>query len=169
MKKAFVKGKKGFSIIEVLVAAGVFAILGILSTSAILISLKGSKKSESQLKVRDNLNYVLGIMERQIRNAKSITCSGSGKNLDYVDADGKLGAFAWDGVSNVTWKRPGEIVASVLTSTDVKVETGTSITCDVSKIPPSVSITLKGRDPDAASDDEGAQVTISTKVQLRNY
>jgi type II secretory pathway pseudopilin PulG len=167
MKKAFVKGNKGFSIIEVLVAAGVFAILGILSTSAILISLKGSKKSESQLKVRDNLNYVLGIMERQIRNAKSISCAGN--TLNYVDADGKSGAFALDGVSRVTWKRPGEATAFGLTSTDVKVESCTFVCSGTGIVPPNVDIKLMGKDPDAASDDEGAQVIVSTKVQLRTY
>ena len=63
----------GISLIEILIVIGIFAVLGIISTRAILLSLQGSKKGDAQVKVRENLDYAVSVIERQLRNAGSIS------------------------------------------------------------------------------------------------
>ena len=74
-KLQITKLQKGMSLLEILVVVAIFSILGVIVTRSVLLTLRGSKKSESQVKVRENVNYALAVIERQLRNADSIvTC-----------------------------------------------------------------------------------------------
>src|SRR3972149_10310777 len=77
---------QGFSMIEILVVILVFATLAALSTESLLLSLRGSKRSESTIRVRENLNYALSIIERQLHNAESVICPNS-TTISYTDAN----------------------------------------------------------------------------------
>ena len=72
MNNKAIKRIQGFSLLEILVVIAVFSILAILTTQAVLLTLKGSKKSESLTKVRGSIDYSLAIIERSIRNAEYI-------------------------------------------------------------------------------------------------
>src|SRR3989304_2065390 len=74
----------GFSMIEILVVILVFATLAVLATDSLLLSLRGSRKSESTVSVRENLNYALSIIERQLHNAESVSCPSS-TTISYDD------------------------------------------------------------------------------------
>src|SRR5436190_23351777 len=120
------KLKKGYSLIELLVVLGIFALLATLASQAVVLTLRSSKKSESSIKVKDNLNYALGVMERQLRNAYSVTPTCALNKVDYVDNSGTAASFECDntGVSDY-YVASG---SSRLTSTDIKVNP-CSITC----------------------------------------
>lgn len=65
----------GFSLIEILVVISIFAVIGILTTRSIFITLRSARKSDSLVRVRENVNYAMGIIERQIRTAESVNCA----------------------------------------------------------------------------------------------
>lgn len=159
--------KRGVSLIEILIVIAIFAILGVLVTRAILLTLRGTRKSESVVKVRENLDYALAVIERQLRNAESVDCATStALLLNYRDRNGSASSF-----SCVTPGPSGYIASGSarLTSTDIAV-TSCSFSCTAASgdVLPSVTISAAGADA-RASGIESAQVSSSTKIFLRTY
>ena len=153
---------KGISLLEILVAVAVFAILGVIVTQSIILTLRGSKKSESQVRARENLSYALSVIERQLRNADSITSCNAG-TVAYKDSQGVSSTFSC--VSGAD-----SYVASSsarLTSNEVLINT-CLFTCDLISSPPSVTISLEATEA-SATGIEGAQVSSSAKIYLRTY
>lgn len=158
------KYQRGMSLIETLVVISIFAIVGILSTRAIMLSVQGSKKGSSSVTVRENLNYSLAVIERLLRNANQIS-SCTSTNIAYLDERGVSASF-----SCVTPGDSGYIASGSarLTSTEVAV-TSCAISCDLTSEPPSVTIDVIARDVDTAGTKEGAQISVSSKILLRTY
>lgn len=173
VKNEKLKIMTGISLIETLIVIGVFAVLGILSTSAVLLSLQGSKKGDVQIKVRENLDYAISIIERQLRNAGSVsplTCSGAPLSvINYRDSNNISTSF-----SCVTTSSDGYVASGSanlrLTSEEIKVTT-CSFTCTagVGSVPPKVIITIDAVDAGTGGSKEGATVSISTEINLRTY
>ena len=162
------KYQKGLSLLEILVVIAIFSILGILVTRSVLLTLRGSKKSESLYKTRENLSYATSVIERHIRNAEVISsCPFSGSSLiNYVDKNGVIGSFSCLDIDT-----DGYIASASarITSEDVDI-TSCSFSCesDNSINPPIVSISVVGQDKNATGI-ENSQVSISTQIQLRSY
>lgn len=159
------------SLIEILVVVTIFAVLGILVTQSVILTLQGSKKSESLVHVRENLNYSLSIIERQIRNAGSVTpCPNSDtKIINYFDQNGVLGLFSCVNTgSNNSYIASGS-AGLRLTSDTVKI-TACSFVCTLRNgdNPSLVTINLTLKDA-AASGIQSAEVSASTQIYLRNY
>ena len=95
-KKKIVKTIQGFSLLEILVVITVFSMLAILTTQAVILTLKGTKKSESLTKVRANIDYSLAVIERNIRNADSIVeCPNTDQTIiSYTDENGSITSFS---------------------------------------------------------------------------
>lgn len=159
---------KGLSLLEILVVMGIFAILGVLATGVITLSLQGSRKGGSMVKVRENVNYAVAIMERQLRNAETITdCTTTGTtSLSYTDATGIPTFFECKDLATNGYVASG---SARLTNNDVKV-TSCSFSCPGSvSIPPQVEINITATDPNAATAKESATVSITTMIDLRTY
>ncbi len=85
----------GLSLIEILVVVSIFAILGIIITRSVILTLQGSKKSESLIRVRENLDYAKSVIERQIRNADNAECPNPDTTLlNYTDQFGNKTSFS---------------------------------------------------------------------------
>ena len=167
-KKRITKTIKGFSLLEILVVITVFSMLAILTTQAVILTLKGSKKSESLTKVRGNIDYALATIERNIRNADSIVeCSDSNTDIiSYHDENGVLTSFSCDSDSD------GGYIASAsgrLTSSEIDV-TSCSFVCEdvVGETNPAVTVSISAQDA-VLNALEGGEITISTKIFLRTY
>ncbi len=163
-----IKKIQGFSLLEILVVITVFSILAILTTQAVLLTLRGSKKSESLTKVRGNIDYSLAIIERNIRNAESIEeCPNSDTSIiSYLDEDGISTSFS------CASDMDGGYIASAsgrLTSSEVDV-TSCSFVCEDEGvgINPAVTVSISARDA-KLSAMEGGEITISTIIFLRTY
>lgn len=153
---------KGMSLIEILIAVAVFAVLGIITTSAIALTLRGSKKSELSLKVRENVGYSLSVIERQLRNADSIVACVPTR-IDYLDSLGNPAYFSCNNAEDYIAS------GSARLTSDEIVVTSCSFTCELGgSNPPSVSVSLEASDAQNAGV-EGSSITISTKVYLRTY
>jgi prepilin-type N-terminal cleavage/methylation domain-containing protein len=161
------RAQKGISMIEVLVVILVFSVISILGTQSILLSLRGSKRSESTIGVRENINYALAVMERQLHNAESVSCDSSTR-IVYDDGTPPLDEFICD---LVTDPEEGYIASGSarLTGGDINIVACT-FSCDPggAGIPPYVMISITARDKDAV-ELERAQFTTNTRINLRTY
>ena len=71
-------GKKGFTLIELIVAVSVFTMVMVLSTGSILTMLDSNRKSQNLRSVMDNLNQTLESMTRTIRFGENYHCGSIG-------------------------------------------------------------------------------------------
>lgn len=159
---------KGISLLEVLIVISVFAILGVLVTRSIMLTLSGSKKSENLIRVRENLNYSIGIIERNLRNANSIPdCTNSNTlQIGYMDQDGNPSTFSCVNIGTNGYVASG---SAKLSSDSVNV-TNCSFTCALSPSgsPSSVTVNLSAQDF-ITTGVQNSAVTASTQILLRNY
>jgi Tfp pilus assembly protein PilW len=163
------KNLRGISFIEILVVVAIFAVLGILVSRITLLTLRGSSKSDAVVKVRENLDYAIAIMERNIRNADKVDPCPNTDNtrLDYIGNDGGPTSFSCVGVGTDN----GYIASGSarLTGTDVKINACSFYcTAQSGNIPTSVVINLELQDVKAIGIDS-AKVTTSSKIILRSY
>lgn len=167
MKK---KTSVGFSLIEIMVVITIFAVLGIMVTSSIILTLAGTKKSEALIRVRDNLNYSLAVIERNVRNANSIpVCNDTGSNIiNYLDQSGNPASFSCLTQGSDSYIASG---SSRLTSNTIKIVDCSNVfkcTPSLSNTPPKVTIDLTVQDA-SNSGVQKSEVTAQTQIYLRNY
>ena len=156
--------KNGFTLIEILVVISIFAVIGVLSTRAIMLSIQGSKKGSSSVTARENLSYSLAVIERLLRNANQISSCTSSK-ITYLDEGGVSGSFSCVAPGGSGYIASG---SARLTSTEVAV-TSCLISCDLTSEPPSATIDTTVKDVDTAGTKEGTQISVSSKILLRTY
>lgn len=161
--------ESGMSLLEILVVTAIFAILGIITTRAIILTIGGSKKSESIIKVRENLGNSMGIIERQLRNADSISeCPNPYvTSISYVDQLGETASFSCSGIgTDDAYVSSG---SARLTSNLIKI-TYCSFECTpgTSVNPASVNVSLNAQDV-AATGLVTSRVSLTTQIFLRNY
>ncbi len=164
--------REGLSLIEVLIVITIFAVLGVLVTQSVALTLMGSRKSESIVHARENLDYSLNIIERGIRGATVVTpCSNADTTtINYLDQNGNNGLFSCQG----TLGSIGSYVASGSASVHLTSNTVKIMSCvfhcypATSTNPTYVTVDLTMREA-TASGAQSANVTGSTQIRLRNY
>lgn len=88
---------KGYTLIEILVAIGIFTIVIAAPTGFFVTSLKGQQKALSSQELIDNVSYTLEYISRAIRMAKKelsvpTNClSENGLNYEIIQDGGKYG------------------------------------------------------------------------------
>lgn len=171
MKKSYTKSKtcRGYTLIEILVVIAVFGFISIVASQTIISTLRGTKKADSIARVRQNLDYAMGVMERQIRSAKAITstCNGSvSDNISFTDQYGNAVTFSCVGVN--PYGDPSSIASSSasLTGTDITIS-ACSFVCTPSSqaTPPSVMVGITAAD----TTNQGTKISVTTQVTLRTY
>ena len=160
---------------EILIVITIFAVLGMIVTRSVILTLQGSQKSESMVSARENLDYSLGVIERQIRNANSIpnsSCTGVGStSISYIDQNGSSSYFSCVNTGSVGSYIASESasVLTKLTNSNIKINS-CSFTCipSIGSNPPQVDIDITVQNTDA-SGVLGSAVSASTQIYLRNY
>lgn len=166
------KNNKGFSLIEILVVIFVFAILATVAVQSLALTIRGTKKSESVIKSRENVQYAVNVMDRQLRNARSISCPVSGTQSNRIDYTDQYGSAAY--FQCVTTGTDSYIASNSasnrLTSNEVRITNcATAFTCSTAvNVPDSIDIVINALDINSVGS-EGSAVTVSTKILLRNY
>jgi len=157
--------KKGYSLMEMLVVVGLFAVLSVAVTQSLSRSLVTTRKSESVIQVRENLDYVISVMERSLRNAASIqSCSAT--RIDYTSQEGVSSYF--ECLDLGTFVGRIESAQGRITSDSVEVSSCTFSCTLGGSIPDQVNIDISGQKV-GASGSEQSPVSISTTVFLRVY
>lgn len=166
IKQSINNNSKGFSLIEILIVVTIFAVIGLLATRSIFLTIRGAKKSDSLVRVRENVNFSLSVIERQLRNSESVTCpNASTSTLSYISLEGTTTTFSCVTAGTDKYIASG---SARLTSSDISV-TGCSFTCTVgTNTPPTVKIAIEAVDTESTSVEKGS-VSVQTQIVVRNY
>ncbi|OGM28865.1 hypothetical protein A2801_02800 [Candidatus Woesebacteria bacterium RIFCSPHIGHO2_01_FULL_41_10] len=172
MKKNSTSQKAGYSLIEILVVIAVFSIVAVIATQSTILSLGGARRTDSSTKVRENLNFALSIVERQVRNAREITsvCDGSSlSTLSYIDYNRIPTNFSCQSAGAGRYYVASGSSSVRLTGQDVFL-TNCEFICTVggANLPPDITINFTGQDALQTGPD-AAQITIGTTIRLRVY
>lgn len=163
------KESKGFSLIETLIAIAIFAILGVMISTSLVLTIQSSKKSESLVTLRENLNYSMNVIERNLRNAGSISdCTNSDTSkITYIDQYGNNSVFSCKTASGNSYLASGS-ANTRLTSPFINI-TDCSFTCAQASLtdPATVTINISAQSA-TGSGSLSSQVTSTTVVYLRN-
>lgn len=174
MKTKSFRNDSGFSIVELLIVLTLFSILAVLTTQSLFYTLQGTRKSEAILNVRENVDYSLAIIERQLRNAISVDpcpIPNPYRRVDYISADGASAYFECQnigGADSQIASYSGAVKYRLTTDSVSIISCSFTCTSGGSASPPSVSINLVAEDR-SAQGIEGAQITASTRILLRSY
>jgi len=152
--------EKGFTLIEMLVVIALFAGLAVLVGSMVGSSMKGTKKSESAMKVRAELENAVSIFERSLRGAKKDSVKICNSNtITFTDQDDLSVTFTCSPL-----KKSG---TELINSSNINL-TACNFDCTNLRTKGVVVITLTG----SSASSSGVEVdiaTVSARVVLRNY
>ncbi len=156
------KNNSGYTLIEMLVVIVVFSVISIVAAETIILTLKGTYKASAISGVRQNVDYALGAMERQLRGAKRVTsvCDGSSKSqIDFVDQNNNPVSFTC--ANNSIASSSGTLTSNTITIS------ACSFVCSqgVSNSAPYVTMSVTARD----IGGQNAPVSATTQVTLRSY
>lgn len=156
---------EGYSLIEMLVVVALFAVLAAIVTQSLTRSLVSTRKSESVIQVRENLDYATAVMERSLRNATKIqSCSAT--RIDYLDQEGTARYFECLQVGTLMGRVESDL--GRITAETVSVSS-CNFSCNLGgDVPDQINIQLGGQKA-GASSTELSPVTIETTVFLRVY
>jgi prepilin-type N-terminal cleavage/methylation domain-containing protein len=140
----------GYTLIEMMVAVGLFAIIMMLSSGAYLIMIGSNQRAQAMATGIDNLSFALETMTRNIRMGSSYNCGGIG------DCVVPASSFSFKNESGVT-------VSYFLSGTTLQETVGsvTSSLTDASVTITSLSFFADGTRTLAQGDQQQAHVTMT--------
>lgn len=149
-----------------LVVVGIFSLLAVITTQVLTVALVGSRKSDSTVKVRENLEYAVSVLERHVRNAKDcdpLSPAGTVTFTDINDQSHVISCTADPANGQI------KIGADPLTSDEITISACT-LTCLPASAgaPPKVFLSFTAQAKSTLSPDPNP-VSISTTISLRVY
>lgn len=107
MKNKKLTMKKGFTLVEMIVAIGLFTITLFISSSAFLVVLDADRKSRATRIAMDNLNLSLEDVSRRIKTGNTYNCGGTGGTADCTTTapEGDKLAFTNQDGERIIYKR----------------------------------------------------------------
>jgi hypothetical protein len=161
-------------LVEMLLAVGLFVVVGVVVLSVFFVSLRGSKKSDLLVVVRQDGESVLSQMEHMIRFAKSLdspsSCVPSSVGLSSITVS------SFDGGQTVLTCPSGSGAissnsASLVDTTSVVVSS-CSFSCTQSSLSnaPIIGISFVLSQATTSNFVEGnVSIPFHTSIQMRNY
>lgn len=162
---------KGFTLVETLVVIALFVIVGGLSVNLLFSAMKSSTKSAMMNQIKQNGDYALAIMERNIRNAKKVVspCDGSSLNpLIIQNSDGTNTDFYVNVSNGIIYQDTTPLTSNNLKLTD----SSNIISCNQETGKPAnvtISFTLTPETNSWTSNDPAPKMRFQTSITLRNY
>jgi prepilin-type N-terminal cleavage/methylation domain-containing protein len=159
----------GFTLVETLVVVSLFSVLALITAQSLVRVISNSSRTASSAKLRENMEYAMGIADRSLRNAKSITsCTTTPtRKITYVTGEDLVESIECTTSAGRTTFRKG---TERLLTQDVNVTT-CSIVCSSepgSTVLNKVEITLEGADT-TSSYSASKPYKLQTQVSLRSY
>src|SRR3989338_9611363 len=104
--KKYSTTSSGFTLIELIVAVGLFAVVMLISVGALMSLVSANRKAQALQSVINNLNITLDGMVRSIREGSDYQCgsqpvtdpdcSEGGSSITFVSHDGQTIVYAYD-------------------------------------------------------------------------
>jgi prepilin-type N-terminal cleavage/methylation domain-containing protein len=95
-----IKKQKGFTLIEMLVSVGIFAIVLTIILGTIVTIVDTSRKTRSMTEVMNNLNFVFESMTRTLKTAKEINDS-DGTSISAISQDNERVCYLINRENNI--------------------------------------------------------------------
>lgn len=163
---------RGFTLIEILVVLVVFGFIGLIVSQSVISTLRGATKSDSDSRIRSNLDYVSSIIDRHLLNAVGVSCPPvvpPNSRVDFTDQRQNIGSFLLNGAGADRHIASNSATTPNfrLSSSDTTV-TATVFTCNpaVGNNPPSVTFTITLEDRNQQGVLKSSATTTRT-VNLR--
>lgn len=121
MKQNFLPAK-GFSLIEMMVAVAIFAVVMTIALGALLSMSESDRRAQTLKSVINNLNFALDSMSRSIRTGSNYHCDSSGTLTSPQNCVASA--------TYLTYKTAGGIVGGALSNAQITYCLGTGSACD---------------------------------------
>lgn len=178
------RNEKGFTVIELIVAMGVFVVIVTVAVGTFITVVRNERKLTSLMEVNNNAGGVLEQMAREIRTGYRF-CDTTGQNPDapcalfaqslaFTNYQGKAVTYEYDGVRHVVTRsedggdpRPmtaGDVTVTRLDFTVVQYDEDGSPDNDVC-VPWRIGIIMGVRRPDDTAGDQ--EIKLETTVSSR--
>lgn len=101
-------GEAGFTLVEMIVAVALFAIVMLVCVGALLALVNANRKAQALQSVMNNLNIALDGTVRSVRMGSTYHCGASGAQapLEPLDCAGGDSTFAFEPYGNLTTDPP---------------------------------------------------------------
>lgn len=163
--------QRGFTLLELLVAAGVISFLSVIITQVLFSSIHLNTKTEVIKELKQTGDMTLGVISRMIQNSAAITCNAS----TYITITGFDGGITTlksidDADTGVTRIASISALQIYLTNSNVTLIEPLQFTCvRVGGVPTSINVSFRLRQKNlAATSYESAVETFQTTVTVRN-
>ncbi len=118
MKREIIKNKRsGYMLIEIIVSLGIFSVVAVLSTTALLSIVDANSKAQAVKSVIDNLAVAVENMSRVMRVGSSYSCSADGVTPGSLGAGCTHGStlinFTSQEGANVTYRLNGSSIQRI--------------------------------------------------------
>lgn len=171
----------GFTLLEMLIATGIIAGLSIVIVQSFFTTVRTNAKTEIIKETKQNGDFALSVMERMIRNAKSIasTCDSTPRNsITFISPDDTTTTLRCKqyatGITRIESAGPPSTYltgANVTLGATCGVLSPKIFTCDASSfgLPSAVAISFQLQQRSSSGDTfETSKATFQTRVTLRN-
>lgn len=159
----------GYTLIELLVVIVAFAVISIVASETIILTLRGTYKADAISKVRQNVDYAMSSMERQLRGAQSISSLCDNRaypQIDFIDQNSNSVSFKCNNINQTGQDSFISSTSGTLTGNNLTIS-NCSFTClpGGGGSPPSILINITAKD----TAGQNAAVSAETQVTLRSY
>jgi len=147
------RNKRGFTLIELIVAIALFGFVSVAAVSAMLAVVDGNKKSQSLVSAMGNLNFAMESMTRELRVGRLYDCGAVGGSRDCTGGDTRM-TFSTSDSGTMTYRLTGTSIERVFNngfSTKTAKMTGSDVVID------ELIFYVRGTTP---GDSEQPKVTI---------
>ncbi len=83
--------RRGFTLIELIVSVGLFALIATLAAGGYLVTLAASRQAQVATSAFDNIAFALDTMVRTVRTGTNWRCNGSAADCPYTGVSGSGG------------------------------------------------------------------------------
>ncbi len=100
LKNIFSKNRRGFTLLELMVALGIFSVVMLIAVDGFVRSLRTQRQASAFSFVNSNLSTVIEQMAKEIRTGKNFCANGilcgSSSQLSFVNANNKTVTYCFD-------------------------------------------------------------------------
>ncbi|MDO8566865.1 MAG: type II secretion system protein [bacterium] len=165
------KYKQGYTLVELIVAVGLFALIMMLASGAYLVMIDVNRRAQSITTGINNLSFALETMTRTIRTGTDYSCDGDGDcqngedNFSVTNSSGVTISYA---LSNGIITQRGDNGVAALTDPSVTISSLTFYafgTVRGDDFQPRVTIVISGSVPSGPNSSEA--FTVETGATMR--
>ena len=173
MKVIVSKKELGFSLIEILIVMGTVAVIGGIVVSILFSVFRGSSKASTLITLRQNGNFAMSQVSRQIRNARALvtpaTCVTPQSGLSQITITGDDGLPTTFVCSGGGLASQSAHPATLLDTNNVTASCNFSCSQSSGNIAPIItfSLTVSQRSGVTAQENQ-ASLDFKTAVSMRN-